>query len=167
MSSKSKYILTSVLDFIFTYGGSTLVIGINYITENNFKYKLTITGIMMLVALVFTAKHLFEKGYRNKMDNLLQLLAATSNEDEKIEINNQIETLKKKRAIYDRIVIMLPFMILYIIAYMGEKELHTLKYTTGILLTTLGVGGVFNVMKQPLYDEYKKDKIKNKLLKNK
>ena len=166
MTYKTKYLVSNILDFVFTFGGSALVVGINYVSKSSSQYKLAITGILMLIALVFTAKHIFEKGYRDKLDMYLQALASTTNAEEKQEIEKEIDTLKVKNNIYQRIMIMLPFAILYIVAFLGEQELHNLRGTTGLLLTTLGIGSVFNVMKQPLYEKAKIEKIKNKVLKN-
>ena len=166
MTYKTKYLVSNILDFVFTFGGSALVVGINYVSKSSSQYKLAITGILMLIALVFTAKHIFEKGYRDKLDMYLQALASTTNAEEKQEIEKEIDTLKVKNNIYQRIMIMLPFAILYIVAFLGEQELHNLRGTTGLLLTTLGIGSVFNVMKQPLYENAKIEKIKNKVLKN-
>lgn len=167
MSARTKYVWANILDFVFTYGGSAGLIVLNYISENSNKYKLTITGIVLVVVMVFTCKHMFEKHFRSKMDTLLQALASVSDADEKKEINEQIDSLKMKNSIYNRIIIMMPFMIIYIISYLGEKELHNLRSTTGLLLTVLGIGGVFNVLKTPYYEKAQLEKIRNKVLKKK
>lgn len=165
MTYKTKYIIANILDFVFTFGGSALLVGINYVSKSSAQYKITITGILMLVALVLTAKHIFEKGYRDNMDMYLQALASTTNAEEKEEIEKQINILKTKNNIYQRILILLPFAILYIVAYLGEQELHNLRGTTGLLLTTLGIGSVFNVVKTPLYEKAKMEKLRAKVLK--
>lgn len=167
MSAKTKYVWCNILDFVFTYGGSAGLIVLNYVSANSSKYKLTITGIMLVVAMVFTCKHIFEKSYRAKMDMYLQALASTTDADEKKEINDNIDSLKMKNSIYNRVIILMPFMILYIVSYLGEIELHNLRYTTGLLLATLGIGGVFNVIKTPYYEQAQLDKIRKKVLKKK
>lgn len=165
MTYKTKYLISNILDFVFTFGGSALIVGINYVSKSTSKYKLAITGIMMIIALVFTAKHIFEKGYRDKMDMYLQALASTNNTEEKQQIEKEIDSLKMKNNIYNRILIILPFAILYIVAYMGEKELYQLRSTTGLMMTTLGIGSIFNVIKQPMYEKMKIENIRKKVLK--
>lgn len=166
MSNRAKYVWANILDFVFTYGGSAGLIVLNYVSANSSKYKITLTGVILVVAMVFTAKHLFEKTYRDKMDSYLQALASESDTATKSEINSAIDELKMKNSIYQRILVLLPFCIIYIISYLGEKELHDLRYTTGLLLATLGIGGVFNVIKTPLYEKAQIEKIKSKLKKN-
>ena len=82
MCDKVKYWLYQVLDFAFTFGGTAGVILYNYLTpDTSTGYKLTLTGIILVVAVVLFAKAVFEKGYREKYDTLLQQLAeATDNE---------------------------------------------------------------------------------------
>ena len=118
MTYKTKHLLANILDFVFTFGGSALVVGISYVSKSTARYKIAITGILMLVALVLTAKHIFEKGYRDKMDMYLQALASTNIQEEKEEIEKQINSIKTQNNIYQRILILLPFAILYIVAYL-------------------------------------------------
>ena len=90
MSDKAKYILYSLLDFGLTFGGSSGVIVYNYITPtNSLGFKLTLTGITLFVVLLFTAKAIFEKSYRNKHDTLLQQLAEATDQEIKNGISKE------------------------------------------------------------------------------
>lgn len=165
MSTKAKYWLLNILDFIATYGGTTGAIVINYVSENTAKYKITFTGIVLIVAMIFTCKHIFEKSYRDKMDTYLQALASSTDSSVKEEISKNIDSLKVKNDVYQKALLLMPFAIIYLLTYLGEKELNSLRGTTGILLVSLGVGAVCNVLKKPIYNQLKIEKITKKALK--
>ena len=165
MSAKAKYWLLNILDFIAAYGGTTGAIVINYVSENSAKYKITFTGIILIIAMLFTCKHIFEKSYRDKMDTYLQALASATDTAVKEEINKNIDSLKVKNDVYQKALLLLPFAIIYLLTYLGEKELNSLRGTTGVLLISLGAGAVCNVLKKPLYNQLKIEKITKKALK--
>lgn len=165
MSTKAKYWLLNILDFIATYGGTTGAIVINYVSENTAKYKITFTGIVLIVAMIFTCKHIFEKSYRDKMDTYLQALASSTDSSVKEEISKNIDSLKVKNDVYQKALLLMPFAIIYLLTYLGEKELNSLRGTTGILLVSLGVGAVCNILKKPIYNQLKIEKITKKALK--
>lgn len=163
MSDKAKYILYSILDFGLTFGGSAGVIVYNYITPtNSLGFKLTFTGIVLLVALVFTAKYIFEKHYQSKLDGYLQQLAMATDEAIKEEINKQISNHKIKNNIYQRLMILLPFGILYIVTFLGATALSDLNGTVGLILASMGAGSVFNVLKKPVKERLDMEKISKK-----
>lgn len=153
MTIKTKYLIETIFDYLFTWGGTAGVIVVNYVVSNNAKYKITLTGIILIIACVFTAKNLFEKSYRKKMDNLLQQLAAANDVDVKETINSDIESLKTKHEIYNRITLVLPFLILYIVAYLGEIELRSLRSSCGFIMLSMGVGSIFAIVRQKTYDD--------------
>lgn len=156
MNDKAQYILYSILDFGLTFGGTAGVIVYNYITPTNpLGYKLTFTGILLLIALVFTAKAIFEKSYRNKYDTLLQQLAEATDPDVKSEISNQINAHKMKNDIYQRLMILLPFMVLYLCTWLGASAFENLQASVGLILVSMGIGSVFNVIKKPVRDRLK------------
>lgn len=165
MSNKSKYFTFSVLDFALTFGGSIAIIVFNYVSERSSQYKITLTGLILIIALLFTAKSIFEKHYRDKLDMLLQQLAKTTDADVKEGISEQIDKLKMEQNIYSRIVIMLPFACIYAISYFGEVELHDLNGCVGFILLSLASGSVFNVLKKPAYEKWQYDKMQKKYTK--
>ena len=68
MSNKAQYILFSILDFGLTFGGTAGVIVYNYVSPaNTTGFKITLSGILLVVILLFTAKAIFEKSYREKI----------------------------------------------------------------------------------------------------
>ena len=157
--SKVMYIIFSILDFGLTFGGSAGIIVVNYLHENSVSYKLTLSGIILTIMLFFTAKHIYEKSYQRNLDNLLQDLASATDINVKTEINKKIDTLKLKRDVYDRLMVIMPFGIVYVITWLGEKSLAELNSTCGLILLTLSLGSVFNILKKPQYETYRKKKL--------
>ena len=108
MSSKGKYILYTILDYLLTFGGTGAIIVLNYITpDTSVGYKLSFTGVLLVVIMVMTAKSMFEHSYQNKMNDYLQALAATSDSAVKSEINESIEKLKIANKVYEKITTLL------------------------------------------------------------
>lgn len=159
MSYKSQYITFSILDFALTFGGSAAIIVYNFIAENSNKYKITLSGIVLITTLIFTAKAIFEKHYRDKLDSYLQQLARSTDNEVKEAISKKIDKLKMEQNIYSRLIIILPFFVVYLISYLGAVELDKLNGCTGFVMLSLIGGGVFNVLKKPAYDKYQLEKI--------
>lgn len=156
MTDKAQYILYSILDFGLTFGGTAGVIVYNYITPTNpLGYKLTLGGILLLIVLVFTAKAIFEKHYREKYDTYLQQLAEATDPNVKAEISDQINAHKIKNNIYQRLMVLLPFMVLYLCTWLGASAFENLQASVGLILVSMGVGSVFNVIKKPVRDRMK------------
>ena len=159
MSYKSQYITFSILDLALTFGGSAAIIVYNFLAENSNKYKITLSGIVLIIALIFTAKAIFEKHYRDKLDSYLQQLARSTDNEVKEAISKKIDKLKMEQNIYSRLIIILPFFVVYLISYLGAVELDKLNGCTGFVMLSLVAGGVFNVIKKPAYDKYQLEKI--------
>lgn len=163
MSDKAKYILYSILDFGLTFGGTAGVIVYNYITPtNSLGFKLTFTGIVLVVALVLTSKAIFEKKYRAKYDTLLQQLAEATTDEAKKAISAEINKHKMKNNIYQRMMVLLPFAILYIVTWLGATSLESLNGTVGLILASMGAGSVFNIVKKPIGERVSLEKITRK-----
>lgn len=162
MSYKTKYFTFSVLDYALTFGGPIAIIIFNFISENSDKYKITLGGIILIIGLLFTAKAIFEKHFRDKLDMLLQQLAKSDDPNVKNGINDEIDKLKMQQNIYSRITIMLPFACIYAVTYFGEVELHALNGCIGFVLAFLTGGSVFNVLKKPSYEKWQYQKLEKK-----
>lgn len=164
MSDKVKYWLYQVLDFAFTFGGTAGVILYNYLTpDTSTGYKLTLTGIILVVAVVLFAKAVFEKGYREKYDTLLQQLAEATDNESKAAISEAINKHKTANYIYSRLMLLLPFVILYVVTWLGATALSDLHGTVGLIMASMGIGSVFNIIKRPVADRVSLAKItKNK-----
>lgn len=151
MTDKAQYILYSILDFGLTFGGTAGVIVYNYITPTNpLGYKLTLGGIILLIALVLTAKAIFEKHYRERYDTMLQQLAEATDPAVKQEISDKINEHKIKNNVYQRLMLLLPFMVLYLCTWLGATAFENLQASVGLILVSMGVGSVFNVIKKPV-----------------
>ena len=168
MSNNAKYILYNILDYGLTYGGTTAVIVLNYISKDtSVGYKLSFTGILLVVVLLLSVKAIFEHTYQDKMNNLLQELAQTTNEDVKKAIISKIDSYKQANVVYRKLTQLMPFAILYIVSALGVEVLEELNATTGLILVSMGAGSVFNVIKQPLASQVSLDKINVKVNKAK
>ena len=165
MTNKSKYFTFSILDFALTFGGPLAIIVFNYVSENSNQYKITLTGIILIIGLIFTAKAIFEKHYRDKLDMLLQQLAKADDVNVKNGISDDIDKLKMQQNVYSRIMIMLPFACVYAVTYFSEVELHSLNGCLGFCLAFLGGGSVFNILKKPTYEKWQYDKLTKKYTK--
>lgn len=151
MTDKAQYILYSILDFGLTFGGTAGVIVYNYVTPTNpLGYKLTLGGIILLIALVLTAKAIFEKHYREKYDTMLQQLAEATDPAIKQEISERINQHKIKNNVYQRLMLLLPFMVLYLCTWLGATAFENLQASVGLILVSMGVGSVFNILKKPV-----------------
>lgn len=163
MSLKAKYVLYTLLDFALTFGGTGAIIVYNYITPgNSLGYKLSFGGIVLVVALLLSCKTIFQKTYRRKFDNLLQSLALASTDADKQAISKKINELKRKNDVYDRLTMLLPFAILYVVTWLGSVQLKELNSTVGLILASMGGGSVFNVLKKPVAEEIQVQKITKK-----
>lgn len=90
MSDKVKYILYTIFDWGLTFGGTAAVIVYNFVTEDNSTgYKLGFGGIVLVVAMIFSAKYMFEKSYRTKLDTYLQQLAEATDTEVKSAISKK------------------------------------------------------------------------------
>lgn len=160
MSNRGKYLLFNILDWCLTWGGTAAVIVVNYLEPYNpLPYKLTLSGIILVVALIFVGKANFEKSYRKKYDNLLQQLAYVTNVDDKEAINKKIEQLKIQNSIIDRVIMILPFVVVYIVTKLADYLLVSLGATAGLIIVSMGAGSIFNVVKQPYYDKAALEKL--------
>lgn len=154
MSNNAKYYLYTLLDFGFTFGGSAGVIIYNYISPNTSTgFKLSFTGIVLVLVLFLSAKTIFEHTYQNKMNNLLQQLANATDVEVKQTINNDITKLKTANVIYERITMLMPFAILFVVSVLGASMLEELQGTLELILVSMGAGSVFNVIKQPIAEK--------------
>lgn len=163
MSNKAQYILYTIFDFALTFGGTAGVIVYNYITPtNSLGFKLTLSGIILVIALVLTAKAIFEKRYRQKYDMYLQQLAEATNEDDKRAISSALNKHKLKNNIYQRLMVLLPFGILYIVTWLGATTLDSLNGSVGLILASMGAGSVFNIVKKPIGEKLSLEKITSK-----
>lgn len=160
MTDKAKYLVCNILDYAFTYGGSAAVIIYNYISpQNSVGFKISFTGIILIVALIFFMKASFEKHYREKHDNLLQQLAQATDPETKSKINDKINEHKIKNNIYQRLMLLLPFIVLFIVSWFGQLALGSLRGTVGLILVSLSAGSVMNIIKKPLKEKLDLEKI--------
>lgn len=160
MGDKAKYITLSVFDFLFTLGVPLGVIIYNYVVPTTtLGYKITLSGIVILVTAVFTAKAMFEKSFRSKYDTMLQQLAEATDESAKNAISEAINRHKTKNRIYQRLMVLLPFVILYAVTWFGAVSLDALRGSVGFILTGLAAGSVFNITKKPIGDRIALQKI--------
>jgi small-conductance mechanosensitive channel len=156
MTESQKYWTFNILDFVITYGGCAAVIVYNYITPtNSLGFKLTFTGIILVVALILFSKAVFERSYRKKYDMYLQQLAEATDEETKQAIANALEKHKMANLIYQRLMVVLPFVVLFIVTWLGEVALANLRGTTGLILASIMIGSTFYVIKQPYYEAMK------------
>ena len=163
MTNTAKYWLFNILDFGITFGGTAGVIVWNYITPTNpLGFKLTFTGIILVVALVLFAKAVFEKSYRKKYDMYLQQLAEATTEEDKQAIKTALDKHKLLNNMYQRLMILLPFIILFVVTWLGEIALGNLRGSVGLILLSLTGGSAFYIIKQPFYEKMKLEKLTKK-----
>ena len=115
---------------------------------------------MLVVALLLTAKAIFEKHYRSTYDELLQQLAEATDPEIKAAISKKLEQHKAKNSIYQRLMMLLPFAILYVVTYLGAVSMKSLNGTVGLILASMGAGSVFNVIKKPIGERVRLEKLK-------
>lgn len=154
MSNNAKYILYSLLDFGLSYGGPAGVIIYNYISpDTTTGFKLSMTGIVLFIVLLLSAKTIFEHTYQNKINDYLQSLASATDNAVKQDISDKINSLKQANAIYQRLVMLMPFAILYVVCILGVEALNDMKGVIGLCLISMSAGGVFNVIKKPVAEQ--------------
>lgn len=166
MSNKGKYILYSILDYALTFGGTGAIIVANYITpDTSVGYKLSFTGVLLVLIIVLTAKSMFEHTYQNKMNDYLQALASASDTEVKEQINESIERLKVANATYQKITTLLPLVLMLVCCYLAIDYLTELTSVLEACILSMGGGAVFSVLKEPLKDKIVLEKASNKLTK--
>ena len=163
MSNKTKYLVYSILDWGLSVGGSAGVILYNYITpDNSLGFKLTFSGIVLLVTFLFVCKGIFEKQYQKVTNGLLENLASETDPDVKTQIKNEIAKHETKNDIYNRLVILLPFIVLLIVCSLGADVMKDMQGTIGFIIIALGGGSVFNILKKPVKKSLNADKMRQK-----
>lgn len=166
MSNKGKYILYTILEYALTFGGTGAIIVANYITpDTSVGYKLSFTGILLVLIIVLTAKSMFEHTYQNKMNDYLQALASASNTEVKEQINESIERLKVANATYQKITTLLPLVLMLVCCYLAIDYLIELTSVLEACILSMGGGAVFSVLKEPLKDKIVTEKASKKLTK--
>ena len=154
MTNKGKYILYSVLDYLLTFGGTGAIVVLNYVSpDTSTGYKLSFTGVLLIVIMVMVAKSMFEHTYQNKMNDYLQALASTSDTAVKEQINSEIEKLKIANATYQKITTLLPLALMLVCCYLAIDYLKELTSVLEACLLSMGGGAVFSVLKEPLKDK--------------
>ena len=149
-AEKRKYIIYSVFDFVLTFGGSGAVILYNYLVpDSSMGYKLSLTGIILFIAVLFMAKAMFEKSYRTKLDTMLQQLAEATDAGVKAVITEDIRKHKVKQSIYERLMLLLPLIVLVFVTTVAIKWIEDLRASAGLILASMSGGSVFNVLKKP------------------
>lgn len=152
----AKRIIYGILDYALTWGGPAGLIIYSYISEDTSTgFKISFTGILLLVALIFTAKAEFTKKYRNNYDTLLQALGNADTRADKDAISQKINALKTGNDIWNRVTLLLPFAVLFIVSYFGEIALGELNSMCGIILASMGAGSVFSVIRRPVNERYR------------
>lgn len=167
MTNKGKYILYSVLDYLLTFGGTAAIVIFNYIDpDTSTGYKLSLTGVLLILIMVFVAKSMFEHSYQNKMNDYLQALASTSDIAVKEQINADIEKLKIANATYQKITTLLPLALMLVCCYLAIDYLEELTGVLEACLLSMGGGAVFSVLKEPLKDKVVQERALSKINKN-
>ena len=166
MSNKAKYILYSVLEYALTFGGTGAIVVYNYLTpDTSLGYKLSFTGVLLIVGIVLMAKSMFEHSFQNKMNNYLQALASTTDTAVKEQINNEIEQLKIYNEIYQKITTLLPIGLMLAVCYLAVDYLNELTDVLEAVLLAMGGGGLFGVLKVPLADKAVQERAEKKVAK--
>lgn len=164
MSNTTKSYLYSILDFAFTFGGPAGAIIYTYISPDvSTGYKLSFTGVILVLVLVLTAKTIFEHQYQDNMNKYLQQLAEATDVNIKAQISNQINALKTANAIYQRLVTLLPFALLYVVTALGITMLKELQTVVLECLISMGAGSVFNIIKRPVIEKRNLERITRKI----
>ena len=154
MTSKGKYILYSVLEYLLTFGGTGAVIVLNYISpDTSTGYKLSFTGILLIIIMVMVAKKMFENSYQNKMNNYLQALAVATDTSVKEQIASDIDKLKTENVVYQKITTLLPLALMLVCCYLAIDYLEELTGVLEACLISMGGGAIFSVIKAPLKDK--------------
>lgn len=160
MTDKAKYLICNILDYIFTYGCTAIVIIYNYVSPSNTtSFKISFTGVILVISIIFFMKAHFEKHYREKHDNLLQQLAEATEPEIKNKISEKINEHKIKNNIYQRVMMLLPFVILFIVSWFGQVTLANLRGTVGLILICLTAGSFMNIVKKPIKERIDLKKI--------
>lgn len=164
MSNKGKYILYTILDYLLTFGGTGVIIVLNYVNpDTSTGYKLSFTGVLLIVIMVMVAKSMFEHTFQNKMNDYLQALASTSDTAVKDQINSEIEKLKITNAVYNKITTLLPLALMLVCCYLAIDYLEELTGVLETCLLSMGGGAVFSVLKEPLKDKIIQEKALSKI----
>ena len=75
------------------------------------------------------------------------------------KISEKINAHKIKNNIYQRLMLLLPFIVLFVVSWFGEVMLSSLRGTVGLILTSLTAGSVMNVIKKPIKEKIDLEKI--------
>ena len=94
------------------------------------------------------------------MDNYLQELARATDTSVKEKISAEIDKLKLANQIYQKVMILLPFALVCLVAELGATSMKSLGATSGLILISLGGGSIFNILKNNISEKIAIDKLK-------
>ena len=89
----------------------------------------------------------------------MQQLAEATDAETKSKISQKINEHKIKNNVYQRLMLLLPFIVLFIVSWFGQVTLSSLRGTVGLILISLSVGSVMNIVKKPIKEKIDLDKI--------
>lgn len=141
-------------------------------THITFASKVGISGIFVLVVILFIAIYFYKKHFAKKIEKLnkdnsefTDKILLETDETKKAEyletkkaIRNALNKTEMAREIFNNILFVAPFVLCYIVCVLIEKEMISLRGFFLMLTLSMAIGFGFNVLSQLC--KYKTDKIR-------
>lgn len=148
----AKKIVFMILEIVFTLVVPAALVIWNYSTwgEEANAFKISFTGILILIVLFFLFKYVFlNKWMRRMRDKATQHEADLKIETDEEKIENLKSELKKERTIEAVLNYILPILVclaIVIIAECLESAMVTLSGTFAWCTVSILIGGIFSVL---------------------
>lgn len=143
-----RNVLLTIFSCIFTYATTSALIIAEFMRPNDLRYKVSLGGTVLFLALIIAAKTMFTRGFQNKMNDLLQELANKATADDKATVNAKIRRHKIVMAIIDNVDATMPLLILMIATSWAGKALTEMTGLIGLIWLSVTIGAIFNIWKR-------------------
>ena len=144
-----KKVILLILWAVFTFAAPIGLIAAEFIVADSWGYRLSLGGLVIIVALCFVFKSLFLKGYQNKMNDLLQELASTPYDSQE----GIISRIKKHKVIFHAISVIdstLPLLVLMLATSFLGQFLSDMGGVIGWVWLSVMIGAVFGIWRRLL-----------------
>lgn len=145
----SKKTILTILNYLFSYVGVAAIVVVDFIVPtNSWGYKLSLAGIVFIIAFAMVAKAKFVRSFQDKMNELLEALATAMTEEEKQVQKKKLASLKMKKAIVDKVDTLFPLIILCFATSWAGAWLQEMSGVIGLCLLSMGIGAGFDIWKR-------------------
>lgn len=134
-----------LLNLIFTVIVPFIIISVAYVSERDYPKMLKVSFgglILLLVAGIVTIRFLVKR-FDHKKTDLIAEIAKEFNVDEKKQLIHKFDRMRLLQALYDRLTLLLPFLILFLLIGYILTTGQTFRAVLGLIIISMCIGSIF------------------------